>query len=398
MLFRTGFIKDRPDPRDRIFAAPPAPPGGSEPPPPTVDFSEDYPPCLQQGTSNTCTSNATANALYYLLRLSGAAGAAPQSRLFVYWNARVLAGMPTDEDTGLAIRDAMTSVAKCNSVPETVWPFDPVEQRVGLQPSAEAFASGALKDRFAYESVPQDETMIKIALAKRCPVILGILLKDSFYNVGPETSDVVMTGADNGWHAVTIVGYDDATRRFKLQNSWSAAWGRNGFFTLPYEWVLDPRTASDLWTPKTFRDGGGDAPPTPSFPMTISRGETVLAPVGGGAAPGAVAMTPGGAHVWGLQPIGPDTYTVHAALASTLLSANKAGKVDTWTRDGGSGRQRFTFTAVDAATRTFTISVESGLANPAAKFLTAGPEGVLSLQARKTDASSETQVFACRPA
>jgi hypothetical protein len=115
-----------------------------------------------------------------LLLLAGGARV-PQSRLFVYWNGRALAGMPPDRDEGLAIRDAMRSVAKFNSVPESAWPFDPVPQRVFLQPTADVVALAALPDAFRYERVPQDEASVKSALAQRRPVVLGIHLLDSFF-------------------------------------------------------------------------------------------------------------------------------------------------------------------------------------------------------------------------
>ena len=392
-MFKTGFIKDSPDPRDRIFAAHPMHLPGSFGVPSSVDFSAAYPPCLTQGNSNTCTSNATANALFYLLRLNNSQVATPQSRLFVYWNGRTLAGIPTSQDTGLSIRDAMRSVSQFNSVPETAWPFDPVTERVFLQPSPEACKLGAIPDSFAYESIPQDELHIKSALAQQRPVVLGILLKESFYSVPDGVA--TMTGKDVGWHAVAIVGYEDTTRRFKLQNSWGPNWGQNGFFTLPYEYVLDPATASDIWTLKAFTDGNVPEPSIP-FTMVIKHDSTTLTPFG--SAPGGVKMFQGPGFHWQLLPVGPDTYVVRASTSATptLLSAGKGGKVDTWARDDSSGRQHFTFTAVNEKKRIFTISVETGLTNPAAKFLTVGPDGALSLQARKPRAAA-TQQFVCRP-
>ncbi len=48
------------------------------------------------------------------------------------------------------------------------------------------------------------------------------------------------------------VGYDEAERRFIVRNSWGADWGIKGYFTMPYDYVLDPSLASDFWTLRRY--------------------------------------------------------------------------------------------------------------------------------------------------
>lgn len=387
-MYRTGFLKDPVDPRDIPLEIPPEhrTPGAPSLPP-SVDLSDAYPPCLNQGASNSCTSNALANALLYALRLYSAdGGAVPQSRLFIYWNGRVLTGSQ-GQDAGLNIRDAMKSVAKFNSVPETAWPFEPPEKRVLLEPSPEAKKLAALPDEFQYRSVPQDEASVKSALAQGCPVVLGILLLDSFYGVG-KTGTFEMTGNYVGWHAVGIVGYDDSTRRFKLQNSWGSDWGANGFFYLPYAYVLDPSTASDLWAVQLFRDGA-----TPSG-LQVVIGLTDSKAVGTTDA-GDVALMTDGKPTWTLTPTGcPATYTVRG-LQGFLSAARAGGGVDLAATDDGSGRQRFKFTCINKKARVFTISVEHGLDAPNAKFLTATADGLKLERRRPASKGAATQQFKC---
>jgi len=50
------------------------------------------------------------------------------------------------------------------------------------------------------------------------------------------------------WHAVLVVGYNDNDRRFILRNSWGRNWGLKGYFTLPYEYLLDSDLSKDFWT------------------------------------------------------------------------------------------------------------------------------------------------------
>ena len=49
-----------------------------------------------------------------------------------------------------------------------------------------------------------------------------------------------------GGHAVEIVGWNDNVQELKLKNSWSKAWGKDGYFYMPYSFIKD--LIWDLWT------------------------------------------------------------------------------------------------------------------------------------------------------
>ena len=51
-----------------------------------------------------------------------------------------------------------------------------------------------------------------------------------------------------GGHAILAVGYDDRQRRFTIRNSWGSNWGLKGYFTIPYDYVIDENLADDFWT------------------------------------------------------------------------------------------------------------------------------------------------------
>jgi C1A family cysteine protease len=51
-----------------------------------------------------------------------------------------------------------------------------------------------------------------------------------------------------GGHAVLAVGYDDKNQWFIVRNSWGVDWGMNGYFTLPYQYLLEPNLSDDFWT------------------------------------------------------------------------------------------------------------------------------------------------------
>ena len=54
-----------------------------------------------------------------------------------------------------------------------------------------------------------------------------------------------------GGHCVVAVGYDDGKRQFTIRNSWGTGWGLNGYCLMPYEYLINPRLASDFWTIRT---------------------------------------------------------------------------------------------------------------------------------------------------
>ena len=44
------------------------------------------------------------------------------------------------------------------------------------------------------------------------------------------------------------VGYDDASQRFIVRNSWGPGWGMKGYFTIPYSYLTSNNLADDFWT------------------------------------------------------------------------------------------------------------------------------------------------------
>lgn len=49
-------------------------------------------------------------------------------------------------------------------------------------------------------------------------------------------------------NCVVLVGYDDSARRFIVRNSWGTDWGQLGYFTMPYDYALNPDLSSDFKT------------------------------------------------------------------------------------------------------------------------------------------------------
>ncbi len=96
-------------------------------------------------------------------------------------------------------------------------------------------------------------TTIKGQLAAGNPVIIGFRVYDEFMFL--TNGQVVNTATGTYWgnHGVTLVGYDDSAKAFKLINSWGPYWGSAGFGYISYgilpAILNEAYTAIDNYTP-----------------------------------------------------------------------------------------------------------------------------------------------------
>ncbi|MDE2512030.1 MAG: C1 family peptidase [Elusimicrobia bacterium] len=109
----------------------------------------------------------------------------------------------------------------------------------------------------SWYSVPHNLAAIKSALVAHGPLPITLDLRQDmkYYQSGVYTyikgdewgcGGKDSAGRDNddwGWHAVLLVGFDDAGQYFIVKNSWSPRWGENGYFRIAY---------SDMFTKAFF--------------------------------------------------------------------------------------------------------------------------------------------------
>jgi len=243
-----GWTPDLPDQRDRIYSAPQRVLGAL---PPSVDLRSACPPVVDQGELGSCTANAIAGALQFDQMKQKLDDVFPPSRLFIYYNERVIEHT-VNEDAGAMIRDGIKSVAKDGAPHETLWPY--IISKFTTKPSAAAYKD-ALKHRAVlYQRLTPTLDQLKGCLAAGYPFVFGFSVYESF-----ETQAVAKTGKvpmpkskekQLGGHAVLAVGYDDASKRFIVRNSWGTGWGLQGYFTMPYDYLTDGNLADDFWTIK----------------------------------------------------------------------------------------------------------------------------------------------------
>jgi C1A family cysteine protease len=238
-----GWRPDLPDQRDYVFSLPAA-----IKLPPSVDMRPQCPPVLDQGQLGSCTANAIGSAYEFDQMKQNVAAPFIPSRLFIYYNERVIEGT-VSQDSGATIRDSVKAVAQYGAPPETLWPYKIT--KFTAKPPVKVYNAGKKYEAVKYQSVTQNLAAIQSALASGFPVVYGFSVYESFVAAPVAKTGVVPMPAAKekllGGHANMLVGYDDATSRFLSKNSWGTGWGMAGYFTIPYDYLTNPKLASDFW-------------------------------------------------------------------------------------------------------------------------------------------------------
>lgn len=243
---RYGWIRDLPDHRDFLYAAPTEVLVRL---PLRVNLRSQCPPVYDQGDLGSCSANAIAGAAEFDLMKQKHQRVFIPSRLFLYYNERALEGT-VNSDSGGQIRDGIKSEAKQGDCPENLWPYDIT--KFAVEPPKQCYDSALKYKAINYQRLVQDLNQLKGCLASGYPFVFGFTVYRSF-----ESQQVAKTGhapmpapgeqAISG-HAVMAVGYDDSKQWFIVRNSWGTGWGMKGYFTLPYAYLLNQNLSSDFWT------------------------------------------------------------------------------------------------------------------------------------------------------
>src|SRR5258708_2895512 len=190
-IARYGWIRDLPDQRDHIYAAPPA---VLPTLPASVDLRPNCPPVYDQAQIGSCTANAIAAAHQFdqlKLKLAAPSPFIP-SRLFIYYNERALEGT-VSTDSGAQIRDGIKSIAQQGVCLETSWPYDgdpfPPNNKLTVKPPQAAYTEALKYKAVAYQRVPQVLNQMKGCLASGYPFVFGFTVYQSF-----EGPDVAKSG------------------------------------------------------------------------------------------------------------------------------------------------------------------------------------------------------------
>lgn len=246
MTLGLGGIRDTPDSRDHPYVIPKEVVAHL---PLKVDLTNLMPPVYNQGQINSCTANAIAAAMEFDDIKRGVKPAKTPSRLFIYYNERVMEGDP-GKDAGGQIRDGIKSVARQGVCLEQTWRY--LKANLLKKPPDVAYTRARRYKAVEYQRMTHNLDELRSCLASGYPFVFGIKVFTSFQGAAVKKTgklDMPTKGEKAiGLHAVLAAGYDEGSKRFLVRNSWGKSWGIRGYFTLPYQYLLDSEISHDFWT------------------------------------------------------------------------------------------------------------------------------------------------------
>jgi C1A family cysteine protease len=215
--------------------------------PSSIDLRNKMPPVYDQGELGSCTANALCGAIE--ADCPGFMG----SRLFLYYNERLIEHT-VNSDSGAQLSDGIKTLKKNGICSEDTWPYD--INHYETKPPAYCYIEAKRHVVTSVKNIRQDINTMKNWLNLGFPFVLGIEIFNEFESDEVASSGIVPMPTNSstflGGHAILVVGYDDSRQQWLCRNSWGCNWGIEGYFYLPYPYLLDTSLSSDLWVIKTI--------------------------------------------------------------------------------------------------------------------------------------------------
>lgn len=216
--------------------------------PELIDLRPKDTPIDDQGSLGSCTGNAS-GANYNFEHINEGFGQFKASRLFIYYNARVMEDS-VKSDSGAMLRDCFKSLGIGDSgvgvCSEEIWKYK--INRFASKPCSKCY-SEALKDQaIEYMTVQQTPTQLKGCLTDGHPFTFGFSVYSNFMGISSNGIMDMPQGSVEGGHAVMCIGFDNARQSYIVRNSWGETWGDKGYFYMPYEYMHNIDLCDDFWT------------------------------------------------------------------------------------------------------------------------------------------------------
>lgn len=237
MLHRYPVCKDKPDSRDYKYKS------SGQSIRDRVDLRQWASPVENQEQLGSCTGQAVVGAYELLLNQKTPTLFEDLSRLFVYYNARLVGGNVL-EDEGAYLRDAIKAVKKYGICNETTWPY--IVENFDISPTDASYNDAKKRNIKNYYRVYKLTEMLD-ALNQNYPVIFGTQVYTSF-DSGDNDGIIPMPSLwENviGGHAMCLVGYNMRQRLLLARNSFGDDWGIKGYCWIPFDYA--EKNFMDMW-------------------------------------------------------------------------------------------------------------------------------------------------------
>jgi C1A family cysteine protease len=214
---------------------------------PSYDLRRFCSPVDDQGKYASCVLNAETSAMEFLILKSGMS-LLELSRFFAYYNCRAYQGN-VNADYGTSMRTGIQMLAQYGVCPELEWPY--IDSNFSLKPTAKCY-SDALPHKVTsyYRLSSVDTSQMLDCLSQGYPFVFGLTLYSGWWNVANTgVLNLPVAGETRvGGHGVMAVGNIASQQRIIARNSYGPAWGKQGYFTIPYSYLTNMGLAGDFWT------------------------------------------------------------------------------------------------------------------------------------------------------
>lgn len=240
LIKKLNIKKDKPDDRDFIYDKyPVALPSESY----IIPLDHSY--IKNQGSIGSCGSHAFGTAFEIM---TSKFRRVHLSELFHYYVVRKRF-MDVNIDRGQFLRDGAKVMQENGIALERFWPY--IATKFKDEPTFKAYISArAFRIKSYYRIWNWQSIKSRIAKDEK-PVVIGIPVWSSFMSNRNGIIHMPKEGErKRGGHAITVIGYDDNKKAFRIINSWGLNWGDNGYAWLPYDYVQ--KYLMDAWTMELY--------------------------------------------------------------------------------------------------------------------------------------------------
>lgn len=185
----------------------------------------------------SCSASATLSAYENLVNQKYPSHFTPLSRLYKYYHSRYIENNVMVDAGVYSLRSDMKSLKKYCVCAEQFWPYE--TQDFNVQPSPKAYADAPKRTIVGYGKLLNNHQIIR-AINDDHPVVIGIQVFDEFDILNSSDSVVKMPNDPNSLHkghALCLVGYSIAERKFLAKNSFGPEWGDNGYCSIPFDYA-----------------------------------------------------------------------------------------------------------------------------------------------------------------
>lgn len=215
----------------------------------SVDLRKFFTPAKNQRDLGSCTSFAAVAMYEAMMSRAGVESHPDMSPAYLYYYSNILKGRPSGGSNFYEQLEVLGTHGVCredlyvydSDSPETK-PSEKADEDASHHRVIAARQIPILDEADKSETLKRNHRMLTSALSEGFPI--GISLK-VYNNLGRSGAfilhpDDAPDAAEEGWHAMVIVGYSEENNFYIVRNSWGPEFGEDGYCYIPTAYIDDP--------------------------------------------------------------------------------------------------------------------------------------------------------------